>query len=168
MADILLIVGSSKTWLEDLKNILEYVDDYDVCCINYAINKVPCILLEWPKYYYSYHLRFRYYWEEGKVPVQLTSVQPHKNVLHCPLKKGQSNDWGGSSGLQAAKIALKYWGYKKVILCGIALDPPYDTIFYNAWCNSYNTLKEYVRSMSGKTRELLGSPDKEWINGEAN
>lgn len=163
--NILLIIGSSKSWLDDLKNILEYVDEYDVCCINYSILKVPCILLEWPKYYYSYHLRFRYYWEEGRVLVKLTSVQPHTNVHHCPLVKAGKDDWGGSSALQAVKIALQYWKYGKIILCGVALDPPYDKIFYNSWCKSFSYIRNNVRSMSGKTRELLGAPTKEWLYG---
>jgi len=85
---------------------------------------------------------------------------------------------GGTSGLFATHIAIKL-GYDKIILCGIPVnnsrrfyDSPNKSFKYESisvqepWrvaCRSTNNFDGKVKSMSGKTKELLGEPTKEWL-----
>lgn len=80
----------------------------------------------------------------------------------------------GSSGLYAVKIMLDL-GYEKVVLAGVPMSPggghfvrkeQWDSchLFRGAWVGSlYKTLGR-VKSMSGWTEEVLGSPTSFWIN----
>jgi hypothetical protein len=83
---------------------------------------------------------------------------------------------GGTSGLFATQIALKL-GYEKIILCGIPInnsrrfyDSPNHHFKYEGisqqepWQIASRKFDDRVRSMSGKTAELLGTPDKQWLS----
>jgi hypothetical protein len=85
----------------------------------------------------------------------------------------------GSSGLFAVECALSL-GYQRLLLCGIPLEgdtslqfedqeeerircnQSFVTSFRAAWENHYDELAPHIRSMSGWTRELFGSPE-DWI-----
>ena len=95
-------------------------------------------------------------------------------------KPGIDNPWpmvpnmGGLSGLYAAMLGVLL-GYEKVVLAGIPCDgtgrfydPPDsggmhgERSIITAWeenMNCYPEMKEYVTSLSGYTREVLGGPD---------
>jgi hypothetical protein len=76
---------------------------------------------------------------------------------------------GGTSALFASMVALGL-GYEKVILCGCPLDngayfygpPKNKSAVYDGclrfWEKNLNVLKGRVKSMSGRTRDLLGGP----------
>lgn len=83
---------------------------------------------------------------------------------------------GGSSGLLGVMVALEV--ADKAVVCGVPLDPrqphyrrpkkqgwPPATMYRIAWKQVHSKLKDRVRSMSGWTRELLGEPTAEWVNG---
>lgn len=83
---------------------------------------------------------------------------------------------GGSSGLIATKVALNALKATRVVLAGIPMqassgaydkDTPWKeaAIHQGPWKRDVNELKDKVRSMSGWTQELLGSPDISWFNG---
>lgn len=115
-------------------------------------------------------------------PTYSASVHPEKamelrrnGVLHVSTKPAEGVDviydqrpWrSGTSGLYAAGLAL-FTGGHKVFLAGIPIDdsPHYyaapnldDLAAYRApWQQLLPTLKGRVFSLSGWTRELLGSP----------
>lgn len=84
---------------------------------------------------------------------------------------------GGSSGLLAVQVAWAM-GARRVILCGIPMTktPHFEqsTIHgpqawrsadshFRPWQRHADKLRQRVRSMSGRTRELLGRPTREWI-----
>lgn len=81
----------------------------------------------------------------------------------------------GSSGLFAVKVALER--FERVVCCGIPMDadrnhyfsaePWYEVgSFWEAWCEqAYMHIKDRVRSMSGRTAQLLGMPTKEFLAG---
>jgi hypothetical protein len=83
--------------------------------------------------------------------------------------------WGGSSGLFAVSVAVAA-GAERVVLCGVPLDaqPHFDDprpwtaalLYRHAWTIRRSVLRVFVRSCSGWTRELLGPPTAEWLNGE--
>lgn len=89
---------------------------------------------------------------------------------------------GGTSALLAVGVALAL-GHDKVILCGVPMDggphffgPPWTTgqIFGKLtleydWCRARDEwLGGRVRSMSGRTAEWLGKPDRRWIDDSLN
>lgn len=67
----------------------------------------------------------------------------------------------GSSGLYAALVALHH-GWERVILCGVDLSHPNYRRFLRPWEFYHDLLEPRVRSISGCTRDLLGSPGTEW------
>lgn len=73
----------------------------------------------------------------------------------------------GSSSLLGVLAGIQM-GYEKIIVCGCPLagknDKGYDYAnFRDGWKAKYDEIKAFARSMSGWTRELLGSPDEAWI-----
>lgn len=79
----------------------------------------------------------------------------------------------GSSGLLAVKAALLDLGHDKAVACGIPMDAQphfFDEVAWRAaqshwrgWMQALPHLKDRVRSMSGRTAELLGQPTPEWL-----
>ena len=87
----------------------------------------------------------------------------------------QGMNSSASSGGYAAKIALED-GHDKVILAGVPMRQEDNHFtrgkpwlqrdsFISGWNLSVPHFKGKVKSMSGMTREVLGYPDAEWING---
>lgn len=87
----------------------------------------------------------------------------------------------GSSGLFAARIALRHLGCDRVVLAGIPIDDgphfydadgvrsgPAFRYYRPAWLRARRQeFSGRVRSLSGWTREILGSPDNEWLAANA-
>lgn len=85
----------------------------------------------------------------------------------------KTTDWGGSSGLLALKVAMEA-GANKIILAGVPMTntPHYHTPQKNwkyagthwpRWERHLKLFKDKARSMSGRTKDVLGEPDKEWL-----
>jgi len=91
------------------------------------------------------------------------------NILGYKWKGSRGS---GSGGLYAVKVALSL-GYNKIVLCGVPMNkkPHYFdkkawteyNVFVETWDEQKEVLKEFVRSMSGYTKELLGYPDKSFF-----
>lgn len=82
--------------------------------------------------------------------------------------------WAASSGLYMAQAALEKMGATGAILCGVPMDPAARHIHWpGEWEDGsrywHGVLKAHadepdrIRSMSGRTRELFGEPDGEWL-----
>lgn len=85
-----------------------------------------------------------------------------------------SERWPGSSGLYMAQIGLDRLGATGVILCGVPLDPDQDHFHRpGAWTDAERyrqgfkaaakVIGPHLRSMSGWTAQLLGTPSGEWL-----
>ena len=85
--------------------------------------------------------------------------------------KEQNNS--GSSGLFAVKVALEL-GFTRLVLCGIPLSRKEGKLgFGSRWNNAemfkrgfkeaFPLIRDYTRSMSGWTAELLGKPTEQWL-----
>lgn len=81
----------------------------------------------------------------------------------------------GSSGLFAVKVALEK-PEQRVVLCGVPMDAmrahynntlPWFEVdsFWAAWTTALPYIKDRVRSMSGRTAQLLGMPTREFLQG---
>lgn len=87
-----------------------------------------------------------------------------------------TRDWQGSSGLLCLKIAREL-GYTHIILCGIPMTIEAQHFlrhrdwnaaqgFVRGWRRREHKLKEFVRSLSGWTREVYGEPTEAWLREE--
>ena len=81
-------------------------------------------------------------------------------------------DWWkptGSSALLGIQAAIEVLGYQRIILCGCPLigksvkGNDYE-VFRRGWENNIDKIKDFVRSMSGWTRDFLGAPTEAWLN----
>jgi hypothetical protein len=84
-------------------------------------------------------------------------------IIPCEQPSGSSALLGVLAGIQL--------GYKKIIVCGCPLqgknDKGYDYAnFQTGWTAKLSEIKDKTRSMSGWTKELLGSPDTIWLASE--
>lgn len=76
----------------------------------------------------------------------------------------------GSSAITGVLAGIRM-GYERIILCGIPLTGnapegnPYEA-FRLGWEDKKDELVGRVKSMSGWTRNLLGSPPEQWLKGE--
>ena len=96
-----------------------------------------------------------------------------RNQQSGDVERYNRSNWGGSSALYATRIALEE-GWDRVILCGVPLtgreslgiyaDQTGYQVYRVGWEKHLNEIKDYVRSMSGWTKELLGEPTAEWLN----
>lgn len=96
--------------------------------------------------------------------------------LHSTVDRTVRNWNGGSSGLLATDAAVNGLGLSHVILCGVPIDArpnefkgePWAQFerFQAAWKRAQPKMAGRVRSMSGWTRELLGSPTLDWLEQE--
>lgn len=86
----------------------------------------------------------------------------------------RTSNIGGSSSHLAIMAAVDK-GCDRIVVCGVPLDasPHYNdpapwhqyAIFQQTWLRDKAFLKQYVRSMSGWSRDLLGAPTLEWLQG---
>jgi hypothetical protein len=93
----------------------------------------------------------------------LTSTLPHR----------VTTDWQGSTGLLAVKIALEE-GFDGVVLAGVPMEPSAGHVvrhkawqsaqmFRKGWKVHFGEIESKVKSMSGWTMDLLGTPTTEWL-----
>lgn len=111
--------------------------------------------------------------EAGRPAIDRLWTADHR-VVPPGLTLERAANWGGSSGLLAVSVALQL-GAERVVCCGIPLDHEqghYDNPQVK-WREAGNYRRGFVahqkdmggrvRSMSGWTAELLGTPTAEWL-----
>lgn len=109
----------------------------------------------------------RVYETWGRKPRPEIGERPHHVVRHP----------GGSSGMLAVVVAREELKLEPVVLCGVPLDDsphlgddkPWKDfkVFTPDWERLAPDLMGKVKSMSGWTAKLLGSPDAAWLRREA-
>lgn len=81
----------------------------------------------------------------------------------------------GSSGLFALKVALVDLGFDKAVICGVPMSAEANHLrhpgepwpdadpHWPGWLEALPQIAGRARSMSGRTRELLGAPTADWL-----
>lgn len=93
-----------------------------------------------------------------------------------PVGSRAIESWGGSSGLLCVAVAVEL-GCTHVVLAGVPMrktachyDDPRQwheaRQYWPRWEASMPQMAGRVRSMSGWTADLLGMPDRGWLNGD--
>ncbi len=83
--------------------------------------------------------------------------------------------WGGSSGLLCVAVALEL-GCDRIVLAGVPMEKMkchYDDKrpwhearqYWPSWDRHLPKMLGRVKSMSGHTRDILGEPTREWLDG---
>lgn len=174
--DILIIIGAAPCVVDDVYAVIKMMESekgyesFDFCAIGIdAVNKC-----RWPiQYFATYH------------PSEIDTAKERRaslggNTNYRVISHVQYQDKvdmivpfeapSGSSSLLGVLAGLEM-GYGKIVVCGCPLtgsnDKGYDySNFRTGWTEKVNAIKDKTRSMSGWTKELLGSPDKNWLASE--
>lgn len=104
-------------------------------------------------------------------PREVIGHEAHPDVTHVVDYQWPGMNASGSSGLFAVKVALER--FPKVVLCGVPMEAarahyfdaaPWAEVdsFWAAWSIALPHLVN-VRSMSGRTAQMLGMPTKEFL-----
>jgi hypothetical protein len=179
----LLVCGSGRTLFSDMAalgiNHDSKLESFDIMAINDALLALPQA-----QYFTTYHTEKLEAWlilrgcrvVDGKTIPETKCLNAHCRHVSKWAKSHRFAIEGGTSALFGVQIGLKL-GYARIILCGVPqdgqgrfLDPPWrlghDYKATDGW-QSWQRLHaagglDCVRSMSGATRDLLGSPPLEW------
>lgn len=166
----LLIVGGGRCVWDDLQRIS--VNNYDIMCMNDIIMHLPYRI----NHVYSNDDKMLTNWVAARRPRYKKDFE--ENILKHTCQTGNCIVWPfpghGSSGLNACYTGLAL-GYTEIVLAGVPLDdsghyfdPPWvKTNFVKEvgmrdgeikfWANAKrNIFNGKVRSLSGRTKELLG------------
>lgn len=125
-----------------------------MCCINRAGLLYPCEFRLW----YSFHADFLAEWGKQRPGPELHSCRPWAGVRQWPC-----DVTGGSSAMNAVRIALQHWGFGRIVLAGVPLSGMYGAQFGDSWRKIAPVFAERVRSMSGLTMELFGRPSAAFV-----
>ena len=176
MKRVLVIFGAAPNTVEDFESLIAMgFRDYDVLAV--GIDALSNLKNEYIRYFATYHpmdlasVRFERDQMKRNVDFKIISHKPYPDKEHSivgiiipiDLQKEPS----GSSALLGVLGAMKE-GYEKMVLCGCPLtgkntkEQPY-SVFRTGWLFHEKAVLGKVKSMSGWTKEILGSPDKEWL-----
>lgn len=172
----LVVLGGGRCVWDDLAAFgMAGNHNHDVMCVNDIVMHYPGPV----KHVYSNDHGMLSKWVSARRPTHITAYYPVQHTHTC-RSGGAQNIWPwpghGSSGLNAVYTGLGL-GYERIVICGIPLDnsghyfdPPWTrTNFMNEvadrdgepkyWANAAKRIfKGRVKSMSGRTKDLLGAP----------
>ena len=91
----------------------------------------------------------------------------------APPRQSVVKSWGSTSGLLAVAVADTRQTH--ALLCGVPMEPQSHFFDTEPWLNADNAWRGWaanearmigwVRSMSGRTAEMLGHPTAVWLHG---
>lgn len=61
--------------------------------------------------------------------------------------------------MNAVHIALKHWGFGRIVLAGVSLRGMYGAQFGDTWRKAAPLFTDRIRAMSGLPLELFGRPN---------
>jgi len=169
MKKVIVIIGSAPNWIQDLNNLCMIVDDFSVMAIGMSCKYEGNV-----DYFATYHTKDLPVYRKKREQADLNT--DYKIITHDDKVKDRIDTPqiiipykppSGSSALLGTFAAIKL-GYEKIILCGCPLEgvnakkSSYQQ-FRKGWIHHTKDVIKYTRSMSGWTKELLGSPDAEWF-----
>lgn len=171
MAVALIVGGADNVW-EDAAAALElFTPD--------ATFLVKSMIAHWPlraDYAVSLHPEWfpKWFRERPRLtgrPNDKMAVWAHK--MSHSLVEHTTDDWQGSTGLFAVKIAIEE-GFEGIVLAGIPMEAERKhfmrkitwsscQLFRKGWQVNLPTYRDKTRSMSGWTETLLGRPTAAWL-----
>jgi hypothetical protein len=158
---VLLLVGKGPGAAREREEFCALRVPADECRLNHAGLTLPGA--------------FKHWYAHDRDMLEIMAAGARGAVLHScnlvPELAGSYRHWPlnrkcGGSALQAARIALRHWGYARVVLAGIGLDSGvYKELFLPAFARFRPELTGRLRSLGGETAVMYGKPTKEWLYG---
>lgn len=155
---LLIIAGDGPNLEEELREVEAFGLQYDLMVLNRASRRVAPRKFKWLATCHPDVFRE----PQADHPYLLVGPMP------CADREWDS-PWhtGGGSAMYATLLGLEGLGFDRIILCGCPLetgDYLYNFEADRIWVERARVVfRGRVRSMSGNTRMLLGSPDAEWL-----
>lgn len=118
-------------------------------------------------------------WRQARERRGFSPAKMHVGIEAAPgIDRIEDYRWpgmtgSGSSGLYAVKLLMDR-GFDRIVLAGVPMDAGgahffdparWDEVasFWQTWLDQAPRLQGTVKSMSGRTRALLGAPTAEWL-----
>jgi hypothetical protein len=160
----IILIGRADCWKEDFERAKLLLCDFHVM----AIGK-DCPYEGEVKYFVTYHAQDISEYKKKRENEQFLVIGDKPKPGVDIIEKHTTGRTTGSSALLGASAAIRL-GYTKIILCGCPLQginpvnrfQPYEH-FQKGWVARRGDVIQYVRSMSGWTRDFLGEPTMEWL-----
>lgn len=169
-----VVLGFGNTLWDDLWELREWMDDErpTIIAVNDAGHAYPGAIHHWV----TLHPEHLEKWQ--------AMCRRRRNSYQTWSRRGTEHDvdhiishWGvGSSGLFAVTVAF-HLEIERVVLAGVPMTvaPHADgvpwqrkevNVHWPGWLFHVERMRGRVKSMSGRTRELLGEPTPEWLYAE--
>jgi ADP-heptose:LPS heptosyltransferase len=177
--DIAVVVGGAPSVAKEIADTRELLDRVGATAVRWFVTNDMLELFPYPCTAVSLHPDLLAGWLRNRADKgypRPDAVWGHrkddprgKEITHA------IEDWRGSSGLFAVKVA-RHLEFTRIILCGVPMDPDVGNVrgtdrwqaahmFRTGWLTHHEEIAPYVRSWSGWTRQRLGTPDEAFLLG---
>lgn len=173
-----LVLGGGDTLLDDLNRVAALDLQYEatVAC-NDAIAIPPVLLAAVTLHPEKYHLWLGTRRSNGFPEPAFLFTHKVTKRFHEPSVRLTDYDFPGqeasmTSAVMAAKVAMLDLGFDKVVFCGVPMTKTPHYFGGDIWDIADHYMKRWrsiapeyqarMRSLSGRTRDLLGEPTREW------
>jgi len=174
MRSALILGGASSVWEDSAKALDLFRPDLTI-----AVNDMIGAWAEHLDIAATLHPEFLHRWLNERRRSGFNEPQTWAHKASGPNGKVDAridrttDDWAGSSGLFAVKVALEC-GCDRIVLAGVPMSADgahfFDAAkwkeanaYHKAWLNHQAELAPFVRSMSGQTMTWFGAPDASWL-----
>lgn len=185
MARLILCLGGAHTVWDDFEAAKALCDEagveYDVGAVNDAGADYRGHLTLWcslhPEKLQDQKPRWQRQREQRGLNQDYVMVS-HKGRANTRVDKVVGEIWSGASGLYVVQVAIITMGYDRAVVCGVPMTEEGHYFDNAAWtaCTRYwrgwreaveqPELVGRVRSMSGRTADLVGTPTLDWLRGQ--
>lgn len=168
-----LVLGGANTLEADKAAALELFEPHLIIACNHAGRDEPGRVDHWC----TMHPDLMPMWLKARRVAGRPEPGKLWHARHRPptLDSTQIESWGGSSGLLCVAVAFEL-GVQRIVVAGVPLrkwSEHYDKAgpwwearqYWPAWEKHADAMQDRVRSCSGWTQQLLGSPTREWLHG---
>lgn len=176
-----IIVGRSRGALDEYRAALKLGDFHDVLVVGMMATSFPYRV----DHLVSFHAELFDMWAEQRTAAGFSPVGCFWGATYKGRNLGADTTraqplryapcLGGSSGFLAVSVALEALGADRVVLAGVPMRAEdahhgdaqrWDEAdqYWPTWLEHMGRLVGLVKSMSGRTREALGAPTREWLN----
>jgi hypothetical protein len=165
-----LVLGGAECVFDDLEAALDLGEYQGICGANHIGIAYPGVFDFWC----TVHEEMMPAWINAR---KRRGHPPHKAVIrgHEVPNKFPGQTETASSGIFALKVALVDMGFDRAVLCGVPLSPMGHFYYETDWSEAHHyhqglrealpAIRNRARSMSGHTRDVLGAPTADWVNG---
>lgn len=176
-APVALLVGGSMYWHDEYVLAKLLCEKQHRPTVNFVCNDTIAVFPDTIHHAATLHPDKMPRWVQARVKLK-DGLPPCRSWCHrrYPNFTDHTSDLGGSSGMFMVKIAREL-GFTHIILCGIPMTVEGKHFVRQQSWNAahgfrrgaervYLGARHHVRSMSGWTREMFGSPDSEWLRND--